>query len=193
MSLFTPCIFLSPCHVSPSLPSFISFFLCRARKDASVSMRCIKACQPNDFACDHDPIHLITHTSLSLPNFRDISGPEGKSRWKYGFLFKTLNSCFIGQIWHWWRRVTQKFFALHWFVGFLFCNELIYQGAHIDSHIKLSDVKRNLRYFSGFWALKCPKLCLFLLLTLSPRGGWWIVDGALFSNVYKRQANWDIY
>uniref|UniRef100_A0A3Q3VQI0 Fibulin-1 n=1 Tax=Mola mola TaxID=94237 RepID=A0A3Q3VQI0_MOLML len=47
-----------------------------SRKDASVSMRCIKACQPNDIACNHDPIHLITHTSLSLPNFRDISEPE---------------------------------------------------------------------------------------------------------------------
>uniref|UniRef100_A0A3Q3VW97 Fibulin-1 n=1 Tax=Mola mola TaxID=94237 RepID=A0A3Q3VW97_MOLML len=45
-------------------------------REISFFMRCIKACQPNDIACNHDPIHLITHTSLSLPNFRDISEPE---------------------------------------------------------------------------------------------------------------------
>ncbi|CAJ1055051.1 fibulin-1-like [Xyrichtys novacula] len=45
-------------------------------RDASVNVRCIKACQPNDVSCNLDPIHLITHTSLSLPTFRDFSEPE---------------------------------------------------------------------------------------------------------------------
>nr|XP_020495199.1 fibulin-1 [Labrus bergylta] len=45
-------------------------------QDTSVSVRCIKACQPNDIGCNLDPVHLITHTSISLPTFRDFSGPE---------------------------------------------------------------------------------------------------------------------
>ncbi|XP_042259393.1 fibulin-1-like [Thunnus maccoyii] len=47
-----------------------------SKNDGSVSLRCIKACQPNDFSCAHDPVHLITHTVLSLPTFRDFSEPE---------------------------------------------------------------------------------------------------------------------
>uniref|UniRef100_UPI0037E707F9 fibulin-1-like n=1 Tax=Semicossyphus pulcher TaxID=241346 RepID=UPI0037E707F9 len=45
-------------------------------QDASFSMRCIKACQPNDIGCNLDPVNLITHTSLSLPTFREFSEPE---------------------------------------------------------------------------------------------------------------------
>lgn len=40
------------------------------------SVRCIKSCQPHDFNCPLDPVYLITHTVLSLPTFRDFSGPE---------------------------------------------------------------------------------------------------------------------
>ncbi|XP_044042847.1 fibulin-1-like isoform X3 [Siniperca chuatsi] len=43
------------------------------RQDASVSLRCIKACQPNDISCNLDPIYLITYFGLSLPTFRDFS------------------------------------------------------------------------------------------------------------------------
>lgn len=46
------------------------------KRDASVNARCIKACQPNDIGCNVDPVHLITHTSLSLPTFRDFHEPE---------------------------------------------------------------------------------------------------------------------
>lgn len=46
-----------------------------SRKDLSASLRCINACQPSDIQC----IHLITHTALSLPTFRDFSEPEGKT------------------------------------------------------------------------------------------------------------------
>ncbi|XP_018543014.1 fibulin-1 isoform X2 [Lates calcarifer] len=45
-------------------------------RDVSVGARCVKACQPNDIGCSLDPVHLITHTVLSLPTFRDFSGPE---------------------------------------------------------------------------------------------------------------------
>uniref|UniRef100_A0A3B4BMG8 EGF-like domain-containing protein n=1 Tax=Periophthalmus magnuspinnatus TaxID=409849 RepID=A0A3B4BMG8_9GOBI len=34
------------------------------------------SCQPNDFSCPLDPVHLITYTVLSLPTFRDFTGPE---------------------------------------------------------------------------------------------------------------------
>ncbi|XP_029317689.1 fibulin-1-like isoform X1 [Cottoperca gobio] len=44
--------------------------------EASVNVRCIKACQPNNVSCSLNPVHLITHTSLSLPTFRDFSQPE---------------------------------------------------------------------------------------------------------------------
>uniref|UniRef100_A0A665WMP8 Fibulin-1 n=1 Tax=Echeneis naucrates TaxID=173247 RepID=A0A665WMP8_ECHNA len=47
-----------------------------SRHDSSASMRCLKSCQPNDVGCALDPVHLITHTVLSLPTFRDFSGPE---------------------------------------------------------------------------------------------------------------------
>ncbi|XP_055009652.1 fibulin-1 [Boleophthalmus pectinirostris] len=40
------------------------------------SVRCIKSCPPNDFSCSLDPVHLITYTVLSLPTFRDFTGPE---------------------------------------------------------------------------------------------------------------------
>ncbi|CAK6949826.1 fibulin-1-like [Scomber scombrus] len=46
------------------------------KNEGSGNMRCIKACQPNDFGCALDPVHLITHTILSLPTFRDFSEPE---------------------------------------------------------------------------------------------------------------------
>ncbi|XP_038566122.1 fibulin-1-like [Micropterus salmoides] len=45
-------------------------------EDASVSVRCVKTCQSNNISCIHDPVHLITHTGLSLPTFRDFSEPE---------------------------------------------------------------------------------------------------------------------
>ncbi|KAK7896335.1 hypothetical protein WMY93_021660 [Mugilogobius chulae] len=44
------------------------------------SVRCIKSCQPNDFSCSVNPVHLITYTVLSLPTFRDFTGPEGVVR-----------------------------------------------------------------------------------------------------------------
>ncbi|XP_056224283.1 fibulin-1-like isoform X1 [Seriola aureovittata] len=49
-----------------------------SRPDVSAGLRCIKACQPNDIGCALDPVHLITHTVLSLPTFRpsDFVGPE---------------------------------------------------------------------------------------------------------------------
>ncbi|XP_059181640.1 fibulin-1-like [Centropristis striata] len=47
-----------------------------SRTEGSVNVRCLKACQPNDIGCKLDPIELITHTSLSLPAFRDFSQPE---------------------------------------------------------------------------------------------------------------------
>lgn len=94
------CIPVSLAHVInlPFLPislyHFISSsFLFRSRKDVSVSLRCIKACQPNDFNCNLDPVHLITHTTLSLPTFRDISEPEGKTRWKYSKFLETAFRC----------------------------------------------------------------------------------------------------
>ncbi|KAK2858865.1 hypothetical protein Q5P01_003485 [Channa striata] len=45
-------------------------------QDTSVSLRCIKACKPNDVSCALDPVHLITHTFISLPTLRDFSEPE---------------------------------------------------------------------------------------------------------------------
>ncbi|XP_041833833.1 fibulin-1-like isoform X2 [Melanotaenia boesemani] len=44
--------------------------------DASVIVRCIKACQGHDTACNHNPVHLITSTVLSLPTFRHFRDPE---------------------------------------------------------------------------------------------------------------------
>uniref|UniRef100_A0A7N6B7Y8 Fibulin-1 n=1 Tax=Anabas testudineus TaxID=64144 RepID=A0A7N6B7Y8_ANATE len=44
--------------------------------DASLSMRCIKACQADDVSCALNPVHLITHSFLSLPTFRDLGEPE---------------------------------------------------------------------------------------------------------------------
>ncbi|XP_054480447.1 fibulin-1-like [Anoplopoma fimbria] len=44
-----------------------------SKKDASINLRCVKACQPNDLDCNLNPVHLITHTSISLPTFRDFS------------------------------------------------------------------------------------------------------------------------
>lgn len=40
------------------------------------SVRCIKSCPPSDFDCQRDPVHLVTYTVLSLPTFRDFTGPE---------------------------------------------------------------------------------------------------------------------
>uniref|UniRef100_A0A3Q3J531 Fibulin-1 n=1 Tax=Monopterus albus TaxID=43700 RepID=A0A3Q3J531_MONAL len=48
----------------------------QSRRDTSFSVRCIKACQANDIGCALNPVHLITHSFLSLPAFRDFSGPE---------------------------------------------------------------------------------------------------------------------
>ncbi|XP_077356201.1 fibulin-1-like isoform X1 [Festucalex cinctus] len=42
----------------------------------SVSMRCHKACHPNNLACLRDPVHIITYTVLSLPTYRSIEQPE---------------------------------------------------------------------------------------------------------------------
>lgn len=92
------CLFLYPLAHAVNVPylaiSFYPFistssFLFRPRKDASASLRCIKACQPNDFNCNLDPIHLITHTTLSLPTFRDFSEPEGR----YSKFLETAFSC----------------------------------------------------------------------------------------------------
>ncbi|XP_063761111.1 fibulin-1-like isoform X1 [Eleginops maclovinus] len=44
--------------------------------DALINVRCIKSCHPHDINCNLNPVHLITHTSLSLPTFRDFHDPE---------------------------------------------------------------------------------------------------------------------
>uniref|UniRef100_A0A671VIF5 Fibulin-1 n=1 Tax=Sparus aurata TaxID=8175 RepID=A0A671VIF5_SPAAU len=45
-------------------------------RHASVSLRCVKDCQHGNVGCSFDPTQLITHTALSLPTFREFSGPE---------------------------------------------------------------------------------------------------------------------
>ncbi|XP_072309629.1 fibulin-1-like [Eucyclogobius newberryi] len=40
------------------------------------SVRCIKSCRHGDLSCPLDPVHLVTYTVLSLPTFRDFTGPE---------------------------------------------------------------------------------------------------------------------
>ncbi|KAF7641902.1 hypothetical protein LDENG_00268950 [Lucifuga dentata] len=50
--------------------------LFRSRNNNSVTVRCIKACQNHDISCSSDPVHLITHTALSLPTFREFREPE---------------------------------------------------------------------------------------------------------------------
>ncbi|XP_068572823.1 fibulin-1-like [Cebidichthys violaceus] len=47
-----------------------------SRKDASGNGRCVKACQPNDIGCRLSPIHFLIYISISLPTFRDFSGPQ---------------------------------------------------------------------------------------------------------------------
>ncbi|XP_058480759.1 fibulin-1-like isoform X1 [Solea solea] len=47
-----------------------------SRQDASVSLRCINTCQPGSSDCARDPAHLITYSALTLPYFRDFTGPE---------------------------------------------------------------------------------------------------------------------
>uniref|UniRef100_A0A8D0AL22 Fibulin-1 n=1 Tax=Sander lucioperca TaxID=283035 RepID=A0A8D0AL22_SANLU len=47
-----------------------------SKQDASVNLRCSKACQAYDINCNRDTSHLITYTSISLPTFRDFSKPE---------------------------------------------------------------------------------------------------------------------
>lgn len=74
-----PFLLISFPVLSSHLLSIVFF---RPRNDASVNVRCIKACQPNDIGCTLDPVHLITHTALSLPTFRDFRDPEGKTRWR---------------------------------------------------------------------------------------------------------------
>ncbi|XP_033968228.1 fibulin-1-like isoform X1 [Pseudochaenichthys georgianus] len=44
--------------------------------DALINVRCIKSCHPHDISCNIKPVHTITHTSLSLPTFRDFHEPE---------------------------------------------------------------------------------------------------------------------
>lgn len=96
------CIYPALAHViSPFYPHFLlSFLSCllsvvlfRPNEDASVSVRCVKTCQSNNISCIHDPVHLITHTGLSLPTFRDFSEPEGKTRWRYSKFVGTAPRC----------------------------------------------------------------------------------------------------
>uniref|UniRef100_A0A673B787 Fibulin-1 n=1 Tax=Sphaeramia orbicularis TaxID=375764 RepID=A0A673B787_9TELE len=47
-----------------------------ARLQRTDTIRCIKTCLPNDFACGVDPIHSISHTFISLPTFREFTRPE---------------------------------------------------------------------------------------------------------------------
>ncbi|XP_061618833.1 fibulin-1-like isoform X2 [Phyllopteryx taeniolatus] len=42
----------------------------------SVSVRCHKACHPNNFACMQDPVHIVTYNVLSLPTYRHVNQPE---------------------------------------------------------------------------------------------------------------------
>lgn len=49
------------------------------RLQRSDTVRCIKTCQPNDAACVLDPTLSVSHTFISLPTFREFTGPEGKS------------------------------------------------------------------------------------------------------------------
>ncbi|XP_010885442.2 fibulin-1 isoform X1 [Esox lucius] len=46
------------------------------RSVSSVNVRCIKSCKPSDIGCVLDPSHSISHTVVSLPTFRDFTGPE---------------------------------------------------------------------------------------------------------------------
>lgn len=67
--------------VSLQSPLFVLWLvLSRSKQDASVNLRCSKACQAYDINCNRDTSHLITYTSISLPTFRDFSKPEGKTR-----------------------------------------------------------------------------------------------------------------
>ncbi|XP_061662881.1 fibulin-1-like isoform X2 [Syngnathoides biaculeatus] len=42
----------------------------------SVSVRCHKACHPNNLACMHNSVQIITYTVLSLPTYRQLNQPE---------------------------------------------------------------------------------------------------------------------
>ncbi|KAM4569870.1 fibulin-1-like [Odontesthes bonariensis] len=44
--------------------------------DASVIVRCLKACQRQDTDCLHNPVHIITSTVLSLPTLKSFKEPE---------------------------------------------------------------------------------------------------------------------
>ncbi|XP_072233451.1 fibulin-1-like [Leuresthes tenuis] len=44
--------------------------------DASVIVRCVKACQQQDTDCLHNPVHIITSTVLSLPTLQSFSEPQ---------------------------------------------------------------------------------------------------------------------
>lgn len=55
-------------------------------------MRCIKACQADDVSCALNPVHLITHSFLSLPTFRDLGEPEGKTKWNNSELLEAAFS-----------------------------------------------------------------------------------------------------
>ncbi|KAF3688569.1 Fibulin-1 [Channa argus] len=46
------------------------------RLGRSDTIRCVKSCQPNDIACVLDPTQSVSHTSISLPTFREFTGPE---------------------------------------------------------------------------------------------------------------------
>jgi hypothetical protein len=50
----------------------------RLRQEKSDTVRCIKSCRPTDITCVRDPVHTISHTVISLPTFREFTGPEGE-------------------------------------------------------------------------------------------------------------------
>ncbi|KAG7259834.1 hypothetical protein CRUP_006966 [Coryphaenoides rupestris] len=37
------------------------------RSDSAVNVRCVKSCPPRDLSCNLDPVHMVTHTVISLP------------------------------------------------------------------------------------------------------------------------------
>ncbi|KAJ4924881.1 hypothetical protein JOQ06_003831 [Pogonophryne albipinna] len=72
-----PDMYFSPCLGTFIYPPFLCISsLFRSGGDALINVRCIKSCHPHDISCNIKSVHTITHTSLSLPTFRDFHEPE---------------------------------------------------------------------------------------------------------------------
>uniref|UniRef100_A0A8C5NF54 Fibulin-1 n=1 Tax=Gouania willdenowi TaxID=441366 RepID=A0A8C5NF54_GOUWI len=49
---------------------------CTTRWDLSLTVRCVKDCQPEDMICHGDPVHIITHSVLILPITEQLHEPQ---------------------------------------------------------------------------------------------------------------------